>query len=382
MTPSARRSVRSWAPRALFRRSRSSSPRPPRSRSRRRWLASVVVLLLPSLLTVACDDSTGPEPPESRVVGVVLNSVDLSLTLFDAEDPGASSPTTVGLAADGSPVSLAVRGGVAVVPLGTVPAVAVVDLVDGTLARTVPLPEGSGATGVAFVNDSVALVGNPALNTVSPVNVRSGEAADPIEVGLYPQGVIEAASGPVVVNSELGADFEPVGPGTLTFLDAETLGLRGSVTLSGPNPGGAVVGPGGRLHVVLSGTFGAGNGSLSVVDPVGLEEEAHHPGFGEFPFSAAFGPGGRLYVASFGYGLAVWDPATEAFVRSPDDPVTPEGVPSVAAVAVDPEGRLYTLRPDCQGPSAALRLAADFSVEETIPVGTCPIAIAFTTVEG
>lgn len=343
--------------------------------------APLLALALLALVTAGCGDSTGPEPRDARILGVVLNSVDVSLTVFDADDPAGSEPATVGLAPDGSPVSLAVRDGLAAVPLGSVPAVAVVDVAAGVVVRTVPLPDGSGATGVAFVNDSVAVVANPALNTVSPVNVRSGEVGDQIAVGLYPQGVVATDAGPVVVNGELGPDFQPVGPGTLTFLDAGTLAPRGSVELSGSNPGSAAAGPDGRIHVVISGAFGAGDGSLSVVDPVGLEEAAHHTGFGEFPFSAAFGPAGRLYVASFGYGLAVWDPEAESFVRSPDDAVTPEDVPSVAAVAVDPDGRLYTLRPDCQGPSAALRLAADFSVEEVVPVGTCPIALVFTTVE-
>ncbi|HSR41580.1 MAG TPA: hypothetical protein VLL48_05405, partial [Longimicrobiales bacterium] len=193
--------------------------------------------------------------------------------------------------------------------------------------------------------------------------------------------VVETGAGPAVVNARLGPDFQPVGPGTLTFLESGSLAERGSVTLGGVNPGAAATGPGGRVHVVISGTFGGGDGSLSVVDPGTLREESHHTGFGEFPFSAAFGPDGRLYVGSFAYGIVVWDPATGNFVHPPDQAVAPEGTPSVSSLGFDPDGRLYALRPDCQGPSAALRLAADFAVERTIPVGTCPIAIAFTEVE-
>jgi hypothetical protein len=154
------------------------------------------------------------------------------------------------------------------------------------------------------------------------------------------------------------------------------------VTLSGLNPGSAAVGPGGRLYVVNSGRFGRGDGSLSVVDLETLAEVGHHDGFGEFPFSAAFGPDGRLYVGSFGFGVAVWNPAVEAFDRSPADPVTPAGIPSVSGLGFDRAGRLYTLKPDCQGPSVVHRLTAGFLVDAQAAVGTCPIALAFTGMDG
>ncbi|HZD06482.1 MAG TPA: hypothetical protein VE173_16335 [Longimicrobiales bacterium] len=347
-----------------------------------RVAGSLAVAAALALALGGCEDGTGPAAPRADTLGVVLNSVDLSLTLFDAASPTSSAPVTVGLAPDGSPVSLAVRGSLAAVPLGTVPAVAVVDLETASLLRTISLPEGSGATGVAFLDDSTTVVANPGRNTVSPVDLRDGTVGAEVPVGGYPQGVVVAGERVVVVNGELGPDFQPAGPGTLTVLDRATLAMEGSVTLSGENPGSAVVAPGGRLYVVLSGTFGAGDGSLSVVDLGLLEETAHHPGFGEFPFAAALGPAGRLYVASFAYGVAVWDPASETFVRSPDDAVTPGGIPSVSGLAFDPRGRLHALRPDCQAPGAVLRLSDRFTVDAMVPVGTCPIAIGFTTPSG
>src|SRR5690554_1626948 len=111
------------------------------------------------------DDPVAPETAR-RTVGVVVESTDLSLTVFDMEDP--TSTTSIGLGPAGTPVSLAVQGGLAAVPLGIVPAVAVVDLEAGEVLRTVALPEGSGATGALFVNDSIVLVGNPARGSLSP----------------------------------------------------------------------------------------------------------------------------------------------------------------------------------------------------------------------
>ena len=51
------------------------------------------------------------------------------------------STRTIPLGASGTPVSLAVRGDIALVPLGVFPAVAVVDLAQGVVLRTIPLPE-------------------------------------------------------------------------------------------------------------------------------------------------------------------------------------------------------------------------------------------------
>ncbi|MEE8148253.1 MAG: hypothetical protein V3T24_11655, partial [Longimicrobiales bacterium] len=60
-------------------------------------------------------------PLETAEVGIVLSSTELSLTIFEVEDPAQTR--TVGLGPDGSPVSMAVWGNLAAVPLGIVPAV-------------------------------------------------------------------------------------------------------------------------------------------------------------------------------------------------------------------------------------------------------------------
>ncbi|MBI4540311.1 MAG: hypothetical protein HY704_12480 [Gemmatimonadetes bacterium] len=340
----------------------------------------LVVQLICGLLGACGDDGTGPEAPAGLEFAVVLNSVDISLTVFLADSP--ASRFTVGLAPDGTPVTLDARGAAAIVPLGTVPAAAIVDLTRRQVVRTVPLPANSGATGVAFVNDSIALVANPNLNSVTTINVRSGVRGTDIPVGVFPQHVVASEQGVFVLNSELGPDFRPARPGTVTLLDPRSLAARGTVPLSGFNPGGGAIGPDGRLYVLNSGSFGQRNGSLSVVDPRTLREVEHHPGFGEFPGSVALGTDGRVYVASFGYGIAVWNPARRTFDRSPQDPVTPGNIRSSSGLGFDSTARLYALKPDCRSPSAVFRLTAAFAVESEIQVGICPIDLAFTVVPG
>lgn len=333
-------------------------------------------LFLVFFALAACSDSpTEPEESLTEELGLVVNSTDVSLSVFDVENP--DQVRTVGLGADGSPVSFAVRGGLAIVPLGVVPAAAVVDVALGTVLRTVALPEGSGATGAAFLNDSIALVANPNLNSVSPVNVLRGTTQSPISVGRFPQAIVVAGGQAFVINAEL-EEFMPAGPTTVSVLDASTLQVVRTVELSGQNGAAASVGPDGLLYVIQSGSFGAGDGSLSVLDPASGAEVDFVPDFGNFPGSVAVDEDRRVYVGAFGVGLLVWDAVTGTFVRGPENPAAPGGVESTSGVALDTRGRLYTLTPDCQEPAVTNRLNADLSLDRTIPVGICPIGIAFT----
>ena len=336
-------------------------------------------------LTLACAAVTAgcegdPIEPDLvlRELGVVVASTDVALTIFDVDDP--TTPRTVGLGADGSPVTLATRGDLAAVPLGIVPAVAIVDLVQASLLRTVALPAGSGATGVAFVNDSIALVANPNLGTVSPVNVLSGQALSEIEVGAFPQGVIAVDGLAYVVNANL-VNFAPAGPASITVIDGATLEVIDEIVLSGENAAAAALGPNGRLYVIHSGTWGMDNGSVSVVNLSTRTETDHVSGFGNFPGSVAVDGPSHVYVGVFGVGMMVWDALTGSFVRGPANAVEPGGVASTSGIAHDSEGRTYALTPDCQHPAATHRLAADYSLELSIPVGICPFAISFTKVE-
>ena len=140
--------------------------------------------------------------------------------------------------------------------------------------------------------------------------------------------------------------------------------------------------PDGRLYVLNSGSFGAANGSLSVVSLSSLTEVGHHPGFGDFPGSLALGPSARAFVGAFSYGVAVWDTSLDAFILGPAEALAPGGVANTSGVGFDDAGRLYSLSPGfCDSPGTANRHDEAYDVEITIPVGICPFAIAFTTIE-
>jgi hypothetical protein len=335
---------------------------------------------LPLVFLAACSGGGAePLPTQTAEVGVVLSSLDLSLTIFEVENP--TQVRIVGLAPDGSPVTLAVRGGMAAVPLGFVPAVAVVDLKEGVVLRTVGLPLGSGATGAAFLNDSIVLAANPNLNSVTPINVLAGTRGSDIAVGRFPQAVVVEGGRAFVLNAELNESFAPDGPATVSVIDIESLAVTSTIQLSGENAAAGGVAPDGRLYIVNSGSRLLANGSLSVVNLTSLTEVEHHPGFGEFPGSLALSPSARAFVGAFSYGVVVWDTSLDAFIRGPAAALAPGGVPSTSGVRFDVAGRLYTLTPDCQNPSTANRHDSVFNIDVTIPVGICPFAITFTSVE-
>jgi len=348
-----------------------------RSKRYHRLSAAAVTL---ALLISACDDdgSTGPEGPVAIETAVILNSLDLSLTVFPVGSP--QNRRAIGLAQAGSPVSVAVRNDIAVVPLGLLSAAAIVDLkADGV--TSVPLPENSGATGVAFFDDSTVYVGNPSRNTVTRINVNRGTAEPEIEVGVFPQAIIASRFWIFVLNGELDANYQPTRPGTITVIDPKADTVRATIALSGFNPSAAAFGPDQRLYVINSGSFGQADGSLSVVDPVALVEVGHEPGFGEFPGDIAIDQSGFVHVSSFAYGIAVWNSVEGGFRFSPSDPLVLNGHATSSGVGFDSAGRLYSLIPgDCIAPSVAVR--ADNDLTEEISVGVCPYDLAFTGVGG
>ena len=336
-------------------------------------------MVLASASLLACDDPQGVnETAQGTELAAVVSSVDRVLTAFPVDSP--QSAFQIGLGPAGSPVTIALRKQYAVVPLGVFPGVAVVDLRQRRLVSTIALPANSGATGAAFLNDSIALVANTNRNTVSPVNVLRGTAGAEVAVGTFPQAIVASGDTAFVINAELGSDFQPKRSGTVTVLTGTTPRVVATIDLTGLNPGAAAIGRDGLLYVVNSGTFSATNGSISSVDRRTLREARHDAGFGGFPGSIAVGSDGSILVASFNYGIIVWNPTTHTFVRAPAAAVQPGGIASTSGIGVDSRGRVYALKPDCTGPSKAFRLNTTFAVETEVTVGNCPLAIGFTRV--
>jgi len=343
-----------------------------------RFSGRLGLLLLTGL---GCAEASAPLPAPREVV-LVLNQGDATLTVIPVESP--LSPDTIILGAPGLPPSgMAALGAFAVVPLGTGDALAVVDLRARTLVRTIPLAPGSGATGAAVLDDSIAYVGNPALNTVTRVNYLTGDTAS-VAVGITPQALVFARGRVFVINGNLtGGD--PAGPSTVSVVDPATNRLAtGIASIPLPGPGGAasaVVANDGVLYVMNRGPAdGSISGRLSLVDPVARVEAGSFGGFGGAPGSIAADGVDRLYVSSATEGLMVFDRVGRQLVRGAGDGVA---IPTMSGVAVDKAGRIYALEAGpCAGPAPGRVhiLRRNLSTSRVLDVGPCPVDAVVTEI--
>ena len=344
-------------------------------RSRTRWLP-----LLLSLAPLACAETTAPLPPADEVL-LVVNSTEASLSVIPVEAPGTGFTIPLG-GTTPTPVGVAARGAIALVPMGLDNSVAVVDLPGRTVLRTIQLPAGSGATGIAIVSDTFAYVANPNLNTVTRVNYITGDTAS-VAVGVYPQGIAFTRGKIFVMNGNL-VNFSPAGPSWLTVIDpvtnAHATGID-SIALPGPgNAGFSDVGSDGLLYVISSGDFFGGQGRLSIVDPVGRVEVANFGGLGTGPGALAADAGERLFISSFAEGLMEFNTVTRTLVHGAGDGVA---IPGNAAVEVDSKGRIYAISTGpCQGgtPGTAHVLRSNLTESDSILLGECAIFAAVTSI--
>jgi hypothetical protein len=234
---------------------------------------------------------------------------------------------------------------------------------------------------VAIDDDSLAWVANPNLNTVTLVNYLTGDTVT-FTAGTFPQAVAVTPGYVFFINGNLSGG-QPAGPSTVRWLTRSS-GIRafGDFALSCTNARFAAVGGDGFLYVVCAGTSGAGDGKLSIVDPVARREVAVLNGLGESPGPAVYHASGRLLIASRTEGILEVSTLTRTVTRGPGGGLKPSG-DGIAALAVDPRGRVYALAPGaCASPGVVHVLSAppDYRSLGTATVGVCPAAAALAAV--
>src|SRR6185312_14528611 len=172
-------------------------------------------LILAAVVAAApgCADTNAPLPDPEEVL-LVVNSTANTLSIVPVEAPATAVAVPLG-GTTPTPVGVSAREAVAVVPLGLDNAVAVVDLRAASVSRVIPLPPNSGATGSTIVDDSIAYVGNPNLNTVSRVNYQTGVTSE-VPAGRFPQGLIFTRGKVFVLNGNLDDTFTAAGPSWIT----------------------------------------------------------------------------------------------------------------------------------------------------------------------
>jgi hypothetical protein len=342
--------------------------------------AAVLRLALPLAALLACAEASAPLPPPLEAV-LVLDRVDATLTLISVEAPLA--PDTIQLPAGGEPTAVAARNEWALVTTGAGDAVHVVDLRARSVVRTIGLPAGSGAAGAALVDDSLAYVTNPGLNSVTRIDYLTGDTAT-VDVGTTPLAVVAARGRVFVMNANL-AGGTPAGPSWVTVLDPLTnRPPTGTDSIGLPGPGGAsdaLLAADGIIYVLSRGPGdGVTGGRLSLVDPVGREELGSFGGFGSAPIAIAADPLDRLFVASPTEGLLVFDRLARQVVRGIGDGIA---IPTLGGVAVDSRGRIYALEtgPCTAGNKGQVHvLRRNLTTSRLLPAGSCPVDAVLTEI--
>lgn len=328
------------------------------------------------VFAAACAATT-PSDPLPQETLVVLNSGDLTLTLLSLTSPDFGRSIPLGNVG-GTPVAIAARGDKALVTTGAGSTAAVVTLstVGGVLVYR--LPVAAGASGAAFVNDSIAYIANPNSDRATRLNLRTGDTVS-VAVGRAPSAVTVTRGRVFVAN----ANLEPacagplpcvLGPSWLSVIDPDRNVVIDSIGLPGPgNASSMLVGADGLLYVMNSGAGGTIPGRLTIVDPVTRSEVGSFSGFGVLPGRMATDGRERLFVTSEAEGLMEFNTRTRRVVRGAS-----AGIPleNAVAAAVDASAQVYGIESGlcASGGQGRIRVfRPDLTEARVVLTGTCSI---------
>lgn len=357
--------------------------------------AFIPLIALIGLLGCGNDSTEPPVAPgflggtsSNHEIGVVVSSIGKTVTMFQLGSPTTQKQIALGTSSTVTPTGLSVRGRRAAIPLGDAASVAFVNVETDRIARFFTFARGN-ATGSAFVDDTTVVAANLLQNQVGKFTAnQSGDAiASLVTVAPQPTAIAVAGGRALVVSSNLGADFLPIGPGVVTAIDPKTMQVVGTANMGGKNSTDAAVGPDGLLYVLNSEDFLATQGSITIVNPATMSVVTTIPNIGIGPGAIYIDPAGLAYISSFSGGTTVWNTVTRSFVRGPDNPVC-------AKVANGPCRGAFAATTDAQGnvyqaffgdaarnlpPYIFVYKAGTFALTDSISVGAGPAALTVRT---
>ena len=357
-----------------------------------RFSIRIVALTAAVALTLSCsDDTTAPFAPgflggtsSDHEVGVVVNSLGRSVTLFQHGSPSTQQQVALGTSTTITPTGMSVRGRQAAVPLGDAASVALIDLQSATVKRFFTFASGN-ATGSAFVDDTTVIAANLLTNVAGRFTTGQTAAAITNTVNVAPQPAAVAVSGgrAFVVSSNLDENFEPIGNGIVTAIDPATMKVLGTATMGGTNSTDIGVGPDGLLYIVNTGDF-VNPGSLTVLNGATMQVVTTVTDIGVGPGAIFVDQSGLAYISGFFFGTAIWNTKTQQFVRTPSNGICaklPDGSCRGAfATTTDKEGNVYQAffgSPAQQLPPYVFVFkAGTYALSDSITVGSGPLSLA------
>jgi len=136
---------------------------------------------------------------------------------------------------------------------------------DSQIKKTIALPTGNNPWYMAFVGSKKAYVTNWIANTVSVINVETGELITEIEVGTAPQGILVVGNKAFIANTGYGGWNQPYHQATISIIDTEA--DSAIQTLDVPtNAQDFALAPDGKIHVICTGNYVNTFGQIAVID--------------------------------------------------------------------------------------------------------------------
>ncbi len=336
------------------------------------------------------DDTTAPIAPgflggtsSDHEVGVVVNSLGRSVTLFQHGSPATQQQIALGASTTITPTGMSVRGRQAAVPLGDAASVALIDLESATITRFFTFASGN-ATGSAFVDDTTVIAANLITNVAGRFTTGQTATAISSTVGVAPQPTAVAVTGgrAFVVSSNLDQNFEPIGNGIVTAIDPATMKVLGTATMGGTNSTDISVGPDGLLYVLNTGDF-VNPGSLTVLNGATMQVVTTVANVGVGPGAVFVDQSGLAYISGFLFGTAVWNTKTQQFVRTPDNGLCAKladgSCRGAFATTTDKAGNVYQAffgsSAQNLAPYVFVFKAGTFALSDSVAVGSGPSAL-------
>lgn len=250
----------------------------------------------------------------------VINSVANTLSvvdpvnqtvILDTLSPGATS----------FPNQMVLHGGKGYVVSSGIHSILVFETAGLQRLGTIQLPTGTNPWAMGFINDSLAAVSFFDTDEVGIVNVNSGQLLTTVPVGTSPEGVRFSNGRIFVANSGFVSFGQPYDPGTVSVIDAATFSVVGTVPV-GLNPQDLDTDSNGNIVVACTGDYGVtATGQLDIIHPASLTV-IHSESLNEFITAVRVNPSDRAYLATFGFGVLVYDLVTQTFEVDGSNPLT------------------------------------------------------------
>lgn len=204
----------------------------------------------------------------------------------------------------------------------------VIDLATVNTVHHIDVGSGTNPFAMDFINDTLAAVSLLLTNQVAFVNLNSGQIETTVTVGTGPEGLRYHDGRVFVANSGFnGAGYDP---GIVSIIDLNPPGVTPvPVAL---NPQSVDIAPDGRVVVACTGDYGNVTGRVNVIDPA-TASVVDSALANTFITAVAVNSQGKAYLATFGFGVLVYDLNTGIFERDVADPLP--GGPGIAFDAVD-----------------------------------------------